>query len=157
MQILMPSKSALKTFANGTMPFSIPNGWPVRSSPVQFSPGTGSVGTLCNMSPHELRISHYDPSLTVLASKYFTRLHRCSLLFSRIYRKKKPSHFKDKLRWTAFVSYVASSRSGHIATADNRKPDSMEILGSNVIMFSRGGCVCDTNVGKLITDGHRVC
>jgi len=34
MQILMPSKSALKTFADGIVPFSIPNGWPVRSSPV---------------------------------------------------------------------------------------------------------------------------
>ena len=62
-----------------------------------------------------------------------------------------------KLRWTAFVSYVASSRSGYIATADKRKPESMEILGSNAIMFYRGGSVCDTDVGKRITDGHTVC
>jgi len=104
----MASKSALKTFADGTVPFSIQNGWPV-----QFSPGTGSVGTLCNMSPHELRISHYDPSLTVLASKYFTRLHRCSLLFSRIYRKK-PLRILNIHGHTNFINY-AEQRSYHMS------------------------------------------
>jgi len=139
MQILMPSKSELKTFTDGIVPFSIPNGWPVRSSSVPVQAVSERSAT-CHRTNFAYRIMirpwqslHQNISRGyIVAPSYFPEYTA----------KKKTSHFKDpwahkfyKLRWKAFVSYVESARSGHIATADNMRPDSMEILGSNVITF----------------------